>query len=455
MILLINPKTCKNNQEVTECIREPNLGILYLAAILDQNEIPVDILDLEQYYSIPDINIYELIKKSIADYSIIGITCLTNTFHLAIRIAEFIKFEDSNKLVILGGPHVTFQYKEILRKYGSNRKKIVDFICVGESEKSFLSLSKVLLSLSDINYNFYQMIKKIKPIKGIAYSDEEDNVIFTGYSNNLVDIESLPLPARYKLSQETYYYSVANILVNRGCPNRCSFCVRQELFQNKVRLRSIKSIESEIRDILSMQTYDYINFYDNINISETFLIDFCKMFLENQFRIPWGCELRVDNLTEEQIKLLKKAGCKLVATGIESASKKVLNINFKYQDPRQVKEGVALLKKHQIPVQAYFVLGLPGENADTFNETIEFIKALTLSEKDTINYFVATPYPGSKLWDQAEKFDLTIFENDFRNYDCEHLIFETKELKKKTLKEMLLIGKKIEACYSKNKKNIT
>ena len=57
---------------------------------------------------------------------------------------------------------------------------------------------------------------------------------------------------------------------------------------------------------------------------------------------------------------MKEAGCQLVATGIESANEEVLRKNFKYQDPNQVMQGVKNLKNLNIPIQAYFVLGLPG-----------------------------------------------------------------------------------------------
>ena len=163
-----------------------------------------------------------------------------------------------------------------------------------------------------------------------------------------------------------------------------------------VRIRSLDSILSEIRDIATFQTYDYINFYDNININRKFFHEFCRLFIDNKIEIPWGCELRVDTISAEDAQLLKEAGCRLIATGIESASIKVLEKNLKYQDPKQVEIGIRHLKAVKIPIQAYFVLGLPGETEHTFQETVDFIKLLPFNNDDTINYFAATPYPGSR-----------------------------------------------------------
>ncbi len=447
MILLINPKTCKNHSKKEVCVREPNLGLLYLAAILDSRDIPVDILDLEQYRTVEINSLNELIKEKTRKYHIIGITCLTNTFHLAINIARTIKSHHPEKIVILGGPHASFQHEQILRQFGGNRG-IIDFICIGEAEYSFLKLSKLLLSMPNYKTMFQKFKEKINKIKGLAFVGDKNKIVFTGFSNETIDMDSLPLPARYKLEPENYFYTVANVIVNRGCPYQCSFCTRQKLFKNRVRLRSISSLEAEIRDILSMQTYEYINFYDNLNISNDFFTAFCNMFITNQFNIPWGCELRVDKLTEPQVKLLKKAGCKLIATGIESASKTVLEMNLKKQDPQKVKKGIILLKKHELPIQAYFVVGLPGETKDTLKETLHFLKSLPLTKEDKVNFFLATPYPGSRLWNEKKEFGIKIIEKNFRKYDCEHVIFETNTLTHADLLEIKKEVKKIEQYYS-------
>jgi len=440
MILLINPKTSKPTEIQTEYFREPNLGILYLAAILDRHNYPVDILDLEQYYDFNEKELEQLILNNVRKYDIIGITSLTNTFYVAIKIVKLIKTVYPHKYIILGGPHVSFQYQEILNQYS-----FVDYICVGEAENSLLELLNVL-SKKETNPTEKKGIEyQLGKIKGIAFKNSKNNITFTGFPQP-VDIESIPLPARFLLPQENFHYRVANVIINRGCPNQCSFCSRQNLFKN-IRIRSVKSIEAEIRDIISFQTYRYINFYDNININRRFFEQFCEMFIENEFQIPWGCELRVDSVTSNDAVLLKEAGCKLIATGIESASLDVLQKNLKYQHPKKVKEGIKHLKNVDIPVQIYFVFGLPGETKLTIKETLEFIKTLPLSSEDTINYFAATPYPGSRLWDDKENYGIKIIEVDFSKYDCRHIIFETMDLDFKTLNELYPSAREIETYF--------
>lgn len=444
MILLINPRTSKLSEVRTQFFREPNLGLLYLAAILDLNNIPVEILDLEQFIDLNNDNLKQIITKRISDYKIFGITSLTNTFHLALDITRIIKNQDKESIVILGGPHVSFMYKEILG-HDQKTENLIDFICIGESENSFLQLVKILTTQTLGNKNISSCESQLKSIKGLAYNNSKGELMVTE-SADTINLDDLPLPARFKLSQDNYYYSVANVIVNRGCPNQCSFCSRQNLFKT-TRIRTIESILHEIRDIQSLQTYNHINFYDNININKEFFRNFCNMFIENTITIPWGCEIRVDTINSEEAQLLKEAGCRLIASGIESANKIVLKRNFKYQDPERVRDGIIHLKENNIAIQAYFILGLPGETEQSVLETIEYIKTLPLDKNDELNYFMATPYPGSRLWDEKEHFQISIFEKDFTKYDCNHIIFETKELKKDKLVKLHNYTKEIEKKY--------
>ena len=444
MILLINPKTTKPSEFQSEYFREPNLGLLYLSSVLDHNGIDVDILDLEQYFTLSKEDLEQIIKVMSLKYLIFGITCLTNTYEFSISLARLIKKINPYATIVFGGPHVSFLYNNILQA-----ESVVDYVCVGEAENSFLQLSKLLVGyFQKKDSNYKDFIRKLQLIQGLAYRELQGKVLFTGYPE-IVDLEALSLPARYKLSQDNYYYRVANVIVNRGCPNECSFCSRQSFFQD-VRIRTIGSILKEVREIIALQNYEYINFYDNININQKFFHEFCNMFTENQINIPWGCELRVDAIQREDAKLLKEAGCQLIATGIESASQDVLKINFKYQEPELVLEGLKHLKSQGIAVQCYFVLGLPGETEATFQKTIHYIKNLPLDQEDQLEYFAATPYPGSKLWQNREEYQIRIIETDFSKYDCQHIIFETPDLNFQQLNDMFKTAKQLENYHAKD-----
>ncbi|MHA1500166.1 MAG: cobalamin-dependent protein, partial [Promethearchaeota archaeon] len=141
MILLINPKTTKSTEINAEYFREPNLGLLYLAAILEDQGIPVDILDLEQFYPLNDSDLEGIIGNKIQGYSIFGLTTLTNNFSYTLQIIKIIRRLVPQSKIILGGPHVSFLYEDIL-----NMENLINYICVGEAEQSFPKLLSILLN---------------------------------------------------------------------------------------------------------------------------------------------------------------------------------------------------------------------------------------------------------------------------------------------------------------------
>lgn len=444
--------------------REPPSGILLLAAILETAEYSVDILDGSIHENVEE----ELINVAL-NYRCFGLTALTNTFHKAIKYAQIIRTRNPEAFIVIGGPHASFTYEEILQQYPE-----FDVVAIGEAEGTIIPLMTWLLedpvqfgrNIIDRPRSTFDKSPTTIPI-GCAIRTTKDQVKILFYTDNHVqpkhfnplsytiffsgwpkpvNLNQNPLPARHLLHA---VYDVANVSFNRGCPNQCSFCSRQRLFSHQVRVRDLNQIQSELQEIMANYKYKFVNFYDNVNIQPKIFREFLQMLIKMRFKIPWGCELRADILTYEDCLLMKKAGCVGAATGIESADDGVLRANFKYQDPEKVRIGIQNLKKAGIKVQAYFVVGLPGDSKQSFQTTLEYFKTLNLDNQDEVDFFIATPYPGSKLCDQRAEFGIDIKMVDFRFYDCEHFIFETSLLKKRDIyamyQESLLLIQKMKS----------
>ena len=467
-VVLVNPRTSlqkpdPNVKYSQRMIREPPTGLMILAAILENNGYAVEIMDC----SIMS-NPFDYLRENAHKYRMFGITCLTNTYYQAIQLAKEAKRFNPSAYIIMGGPHVSFQYKEAFQDM-----PFLDAICIGESEKSFpylvdqflensvldglyegIDLSETVNSLGKA----YKILSSSNEIpKGIIYSSQthldgftkgvynlhshidKENTISTAMFPDPTILKEVPQPARHLIQA----YNVADVIINRGCPNNCSFCSRTKLFPT-VRVRSLQDVMEEIDQILSISTYKFVNFYDNINLNKTFYYDFLDALIERKFQIPWGAELRADALVERQVEKMKLSSCALIATGVESAAPEVLKLNVKNQDPEKVAAGIALLKKHDIAVQAYFVLGLPGETKETFEQTLEYIRNLPLERGvDKIDVFPATPYPGSDLFSKQKEFGLKILNQNFNMYNCKEIIMETPTLTYKELSKMMDTAKSL------------
>ncbi|MHA1791489.1 MAG: B12-binding domain-containing radical SAM protein [Promethearchaeota archaeon] len=453
-VLFINPSTELETRGTWK--REPPIGILYLIAILEKNGYASQLIDLSG-----DTREIISLLSNVPKPRIIGFTALTNTLNIVWKISRelheyFSRDEKENgsfPVFIIGGPHVSFKWEDALRT------GLVDFCFIGESEYSITPFLEIALGQESIS-GMKKQILELETLNGqISFLDDKGQCIIQGKPVSRESLDNLPFPARYipPINKETVVHEIADIIVNRGCPNKCIFCSRQALFK-ETRFRSPENIIKEIEDVHDFGNYHYYNLYDNLTISSRFLKKLLKLMIKNdKIYLPWGAELRVDKLDEEDAKLLNEANCKLIATGIESANQEILRMAGKFQSIEKVKRGLELVKSHDIAVQAYFVVGLPGETFETFNQTIEFIIDSALEPGvDKIDFFAATPYPGSRLHDQRAMLGINVIDWNLDNWDCQHIVCFPPSLSEEDINKMWIEAKKFEARFNEgiDKKNL-
>jgi radical SAM superfamily enzyme YgiQ (UPF0313 family) len=414
-VLFINPRT--ELEDVSKIFhREPPNGLLTLGALLENAGYNVDLLDLSIYPQ------SELENYLAIEPTIVGITSLTNTYPLAMNILKKVKQLVPNAITLYGGPHATFKYADVLLN-----DEFVDFILCGETDQTILQFMQ---AISDLNY---------AKVPNLAYREEKKIHFSETYAP--VNLDDLPFPARHLLDLEKY--EVGTIIVNRGCAFNCAFCVRQKIFK-KVRYRKSADIVQEMQ-ILSRLGYRFVNLYDNLNLSEDYAIELCHGIERSRVNLNWGCELRADRISKELAISLKKAGCKIIAVGVESGDQQVLQRINKKQDLNSVKKGIANAKAIGLSVQAYFIIGLPGETAESFTLTEKFLGDLPLDPgNDRINFFAATPYPGTDLYEHPLQFGAKILHEKWELYDNAHLIMDLDSIEFDMLQKSFEAAKEIE-----------
>jgi radical SAM superfamily enzyme YgiQ (UPF0313 family) len=106
------------------------------------------------------------------------------------------------------------------------------------------------------------------------------------------------------------------------------------------------------------------------------------------------------NVPRETLKVLKENRMRLMTVGFESGNQPILN---------NIKKGMKVSRYRQfaedchelgLKMHGCFIIGLPGETAETIRETMRFAKEI---DPHTIQVSVAAPYPGTFLYDQARK----------------------------------------------------
>jgi len=398
-VLLIRPFEQENiNIRLPESIYKvqgifPPLGLSYIASVLKKNNIDVEILD------IPALNLTKAeLNNLIAEKKpfLVGISCMSTTLHSAYEVAKLAK--ENKAFVIIGGPHLAAYPKETLLH------DFIDFGSIGEAEFIILELIHAL-----------KKKKSHKSIKGLAYK-EKGNIKINSY-RIVHNLDSLPFPARNLLPMDKYDCVITQkpfttMMTSRGCPFQCGFCFKQPS-DKRYRLRNVNNVIAEMQHCIEKYKVKEIMFYDDsFTFNKNFVIQLCNEIIKKKIKINWEAPTRVNNIDDNLLKLMKKAGCIRLRYGVESGNQRVLNLMKKGITLEQVKRAFRITKQNKIETFAYFMIGYATETEKTMNNTIDLAKKLN---PDWVMFTATTPLPNTELFDMAVKQNL-VSKNYWRDY---------------------------------------
>lgn len=397
------------------------LGILYIAGEARKAGYDVKIYDLHRafylareggYFKEKDLsNFFEdyfgnILKNDSID--VLGISCLFNVASTTVEeMANISKRISPNTKIVLGGHYPTVMYKELLEA------NVCDYVILGEAEKEFLWLmDRINDPLLDQkvykNPHIVDSRCKNNPDKKPALIENLDNLTVPAwdllphcedYLEKSLHAERIGSLVGKKIVKS------AGILTTRGCPMRCTFCAAHCVHGRKIRAHSIDYIMRHIDWLVANFDINHLLIEDDMfNFSSERTIEFCKALSKkyhNRFTIEFPNGLALWNLSEEVIKYLKKIGLKTATIGIESGNEYVQkNIMKKNLNLSLIKQKVDLLKKYNIGVRAFYIVGFPGETLEMMKDTIQFALELGI---DWSEIKVLTPLVGSEIYDIAEK----------------------------------------------------
>ena len=402
-ILLITPPNYpgvgrKEFKQVID-IYQP-LGLAYIAAVLEKAGYEVGIIDAK----VEKLS-FEAIIKRVADFKpqIIGLSSSTPDFCVTVALAKQIR-ASGDYTIIVGGKHVSALPEETLAE------ECFDYGVVGEGEETALELVNAILRKDT---------QALKSIKGIVFRSGSER-IRTPRRPYIEDLDTLPFPARHllpPLTQYQYLYykalPLATILTSRGCLYQCTFCDRA-VFGNKMRVRSITNIVDEMQMLVRDYGVKVINIPDDLfTLNPQRVEDFCRQLLARNLKISWSCLSRVDLVNPDMLKIMQKAGCWMIGYGIESGNQRILDTIKKNITLETIKQALRWTRQLNIRTLGFFMLGLPGDSEETIRQTLRFSRSLPL---DRIVFFITQPYPGSELYQTANREGKINKEVSYRYY---------------------------------------
>jgi radical SAM superfamily enzyme YgiQ (UPF0313 family) len=325
---------------------------------------------------------------------------LTNDMH-GVMVAKSL-----GSATIAFGTHVTPLPLETMRDFPAldyilrgepelTLRELVDF-CEGCLTTQPLWLSN-LMAKTDPDWS--QLDRGRADVKGLVWRDRGE-IRINQDRPFISDLDDLPLPRYDLLPLNSYRMPLMKgpfcfVVTSRGCPAGCKYCIKHVTYQWSVRLLSPKRIMEDITDLHSRGIKNIHMYADLFTVNRTQVMELCALLISSGLSIRWTCNSRVDYVDEEMLTQMGKAGCWMISWGIESGNETILKKAAKGASPAKAKQALTWARNAGIKNWGYFIIGLPGETADTIRQTIELAKSLPL---ELALFHVAAPYPGTPFF---------------------------------------------------------
>jgi anaerobic magnesium-protoporphyrin IX monomethyl ester cyclase len=402
--LFLNPPALSGEiymKEIGRCGRRavagemwPQTGLAYLAAVAEREGHEARIIDAMA----SAIDVAALVGQVAAwrpDLLVANTT--TPTFKNDAQVVEALRGR-CDALIAFTGTHVSALPKESLAE------SVADLVFVNEAEET---LADVLAALSRDGVEAARSDpgSSLSAIEGLAWRGPDGAARMSMRREPTDDLDSFPMPARRLLPNDRYRMPFfagepfATVIPTRGCPYPCTFCRAGAVWGRKIRTRSPDNVLAELRHLVEELHIRNVAFMtDSMTLDRKWAMSLLGGIVDAGPRLRWVCNSRVDAVDLEMLRAMKQAGCQLVSYGVESGDPDILKSTMKGITLDQAREAMALTREAGIASMAYFIVGLPGETWQTVRRSIDFAKSI---QPDYVNFHVATPFPGTRLCQQA------------------------------------------------------
>jgi radical SAM superfamily enzyme YgiQ (UPF0313 family) len=393
------------------------LGILSLAAVLEERGFRPQVLDLNRLYyryaseegtpknspGAGDFCRFAAAHLPASGFDFCGLSTVCSSYPLTLRLAGEIKRLYPKAIVALGGPQASVVDLPTMRAYS-----FVDLIVRGEAEESLPRL------LEAIEQNQWPSL-----IPGITFRRGSE-IVRAPEAPVVNDLDSLPFPAFHLLPRvEGARYLPLEL--GRGCPFACTFCSTNDFFRRKFRLKSPHRVIEEMRQ--ARQRYGVSSFdliHDMFTIDRKRVVEFSEAMIQSGEAFSWGSSARTDCIDEPLLALMSKAGCRGLFFGIETGSPRLQKIIDKRLDLSQAAAHIAACDRLQIKTAVSLIAGFPEETLADLAATTGFFVDSLRYDHAVPQLSLLAPLAGTPIHRQHQnqlRLDNDIAEMSFRGWD--------------------------------------
>ncbi len=321
------------------------------------------------------------------DADLVAISFFSGFAPEAYRIAN--RYRAMGKIVVGGGPHVTFARDEALQYF--------DAILIGEAESEWNNL----------------------------LNDAENGSLANVYYGQAASLDDIPTP-RYDLLPDQFFIKRV-VQATRGCPFTCSFCT-VPILNPGFRTRPVERILADVQ-------YNRFRFWwerkivwfwdDNLTIKRDFAHELFTALIP--FRKWWLTQASMDVAHDtELLDLMKRSGCIGIFFGIESFGKESLKDAHKQQNKsEQYGKRIDELHQRGICVMAGFISGFDGDTPTTIKAMAQQLYDVGV---DVPFLSILTPFRGTAAYQKLVEDDRMIADRGWEYYNGYNVTFQPKNM---------------------------
>ena len=330
--------------------------------------------------------------------------------------------------IVIAGGHVAALPERTMRE------EAVDFACNGEGPITIYQLLQALTTGSATD---------VSNVQGLVWR-ENGHIRQTPSPPLIKDLDAdlhgnvwhlLPME-RYRAHNWQCFGNLdsrqpyASIYTTLGCPYKCTFCCINAPFgTNRYRMRKPERVVEEIDHLYhtyGVKTFKIID--EMFVLNDGHVEGICRRLAAKPYahELNFWAYARVDTVKPDRLELLRAAGIRWLALGIESGSEHVRDGAEKSLDQQDIIDVVHAIQSAGINVIGNYIFGLPDDNFQTMRQTLDLAKTLNC---EFANFYSAMAYPGSPLYRMAVENGWELPDNwggfSQHSYDCTPLPTET------------------------------
>jgi radical SAM superfamily enzyme YgiQ (UPF0313 family) len=374
----------------------PPLGTLYAAALLRSSGVSVAVFDTmlndpeQGFQAALERHQPRVVVVFEDNFNFLSKMCLTRMRAVAYHILD--ASQRVGATVLVNGSDASDHTLDYLHK---------GFRCVllGEAEWTLLEAVTHLLRGDEAT---------LEQVQGLAYLHKKTGEVARTEQRTLMrNLDLLPFPSRdlidlnqYRRAwQDAHGYFSLNIVASRGCPYRCNWCAKP-IYGDSFSVRSAATVAEEMRQLKYEFGAEHLWFADDIfGLRPKWVRELAMEVERLDAVVPFKMQSRVDLMTPDNVRALRRAGCAEVWMGAESGSQKVLDAMDKGTRVEQIAKARENLRHHGIRACYFLQFGYPGETWQDIQSTIKLVRD---TRPDDIGVSVSYPLPGTKFYDRVQ-----------------------------------------------------